>query len=475
MPDTRSQNVRPPRHSRPATDTPAIAAKGAALHPRRKRTITSLRHEWEPYLFIDQLRLMPQGGEPGPGLRLLTAITVATDGRPTTRFLLPVRESHAECWVRMLTQLRREHLPDLRLIVADASPAFRAATLRTFPRVQWQQSIPAFCARVLAQIPEGQRKSIARRLQDIYRQPDRTAATARAVGVAALLARLGNWAGAVYFANGFQDTLTFYSFPAADWRQLREQATSSDLRGTLRRQLTLDRRKDGWLVESHDASGSAAQLHLIASPSPAAAAGGAVRIDGDSESTQAPGASSSQPPLLTISATTAPDVPHPDPTLPPGQSPVQNKEAYDRDGTDSRPAHRKSDLVSARGPAADEPAATGLSGGLDFIETEPTQPPAIRMEVIEVEDRYGYTALFEHEERAAALAAAGGASRTAQTPSSHQKGRLRRVADRVLETVGVAVLARPGTRAQTDARPAVTLGARGTVPANLAPAPVGPS
>jgi hypothetical protein len=438
MPDTRQQNVPPPRHSRPATDTLAIAATGAALRPRRKRSTTSLRHEWEPYLFIDQLRLMPQGGESGPGLRLLTAITLATDGRPTTRFLLPVRESHAECWVRMLTQLRRERLPDLRLIVADASPALRAATLRTFPRVQWQQSIPAFCARVLAQIPKGQRAGIARRLQDIYRQPDRTAATARATGVAALLARLGNWAGAVYFANGFQDTLTFYSFPEADWRQLREQVTSSELRGTLRRQLALDRRNDGWLVESHDPSGGAAQLHLVASPSPA--------------------------------ATTAPEVPDPDPTLPPGQSPVQNKEACDGDGTDARPAGRTSGVVAARGPAV-----AGLSCGLDFIETEPTHPPAIRVEVIEVEDRYGYTALFEHEEQAAALAADGGASRPVRTSSSHLKDRLRRVADRVLETVAVAALARPGIRAQTDAQRAATNGAGSTVPANPAPTPDGPS
>ncbi len=470
MPETRANNLRPAHRSPPTADTQVRAATGARPRALRPRSIAVQRQQWEPYLFIDQLRLMPQGGQPGPGLRLLTAITVATDGRPTTRFLLPVRESHAECWVRMLTQLRRERLPDLRLIVADAAPALRTATLRAFPRVQWQQSIPAFCARVLAQLPAGQRTRVARRLRNIYQQPDRTAATARAIGVAALLARLGNWSGAVYFASCYQDTLTFYSFPEADWQQLREQATSSELRGSIRRQLALDGSSDGWLLESHDAPAQGARLHLVAPASAAAAVDGSPSADGRIEGAHSPGDGTPPLPPPTIAATGEADPGDPDPTLAPGQVRAPGVEASGAATGDRRPAEGRSDVPPAGSPAAGQTLPSTLYAGLDYIETEPTQPPAIRMEFIEVEDRYGYTALFAHEERAAALTAAGGAACAAQSPNSRLKGRLRRVADMVLGTVGAAALARPGVRQAADAGLAAAVCTGG-----MAPAPLGPS
>ncbi len=466
MPENRANNLRPPRRLPSAADTQVCAATGARPRALRSRSFAAQRQQWEPYLFIDQLRLMPQGGRPGPGLRLLTAITVATDGRPTTRFLLPVRESHAECWVRMLTQLQRERLPDLRLIVADASAALRTATLRAFPRVQWQQSIPAFCARVLAHLPASQRTGVARRLRNIYQQPDRTAATARAIGVAALLARLGNWSGAVYFASCYQDTLTFYSFPEADWQQLREQATSSELRGSIRRQLALDGRSDGWLLESHDAPAHATGLHLVA-PAPAApAADGSPRTDGTVEGAHPPGDDTLPLSPLAVASTGGAESADPEPTLPPAQPRAPDMEASDAAGAGCGPADCRSDAPPACGPAAERVSPAALYAGLEFMETEPTQPPAIRMEFIEVEDRYGYTALFEHEERAAAHSATGGGACATQAPPPRLKGRLRRVADMVLGTVGAAALARPGMRQAADA--AVGTG-------GMAPAPPGPT
>jgi len=411
---------------------------------------------------------MPQGDGPGRGLRLLTAITVATDGRPTTRFLLPVRESHAECWVRMLTQLQRERLPDLRLIVADASPVLRAATLRAFPRVQWQQSIPAFCARVLAQIPAGQRVGVARRLWNIYRQPDRTSATAHAIGVATLLARLANWSAAVYFARCYQDTLTFYNFPESDWQQLREQAITSELRANMRRQLALDAHIDGWHLEDYGAS---ARLLLVAPGPVAAAKGGSPMMDDGGANPSSPrGAAAPQPPS-TIPGGGDAQTSDPGPTSPPDQSPARNSEASDSDVPGSPPA----DLPSAE----DFPnrATAGVAGPPtlpawpDYIETEPTQPPAIHMEFIEVEDRYGYTPLLEHEQRAAALATTRGEStRAAPAPGSRPKGRLRRVADLVLGRVGVAAAGKPAAQQLGDMPPAAGFGTGGAIPAPPGPA-----
>ncbi len=432
MPDTRPRNVRPPRHSRPATDTPAIAAKAAAPRPRRTRSIASLRHEWEPYLFIDQLRLMPQGGEPGPGLRLLTAITVATDGRPTTRFLLPLRESHAESWVRMLAQLRRERLPDLRLIVADGSPALRAATLRAFPRVQWQQSIPAFCARVLAQTPQAHREGIARRLHDIYQQPDRTSATGRAIGVAALLARLGHWAGAVYFAASYQDTLTYYSFPERDWQQLREQVTGSDLRGTIRRQLALDGRDDGWLVERENSLSETDHPGIAASPdAPGAATGHAGGKTTCLPTPELPSAATAVPP---------PAMPDSDPGRPPEHSPERDRRSCESASSGARAA--PADAATAGVAATPAPTRETLAAGTNVAARGQPRHSMVRVEIIEVEDRYGYTALFRDEARTAAVAAAGRAARASHTPASRLKGRLKRVAGIMLGTVGANAFAR---------------------------------
>ncbi len=462
MPDIRPNDPWPPHRPAPAADTAASAASGGRRDHRRPRSIATQRQQWEPYLFIDQLRLIPQDDRPGPGLRLLTAITVATDGRPTTRFLLPVRESHAECWVRMLTQLQRERLPDLRLIVADASPVLRAATLRAFPRVQWQQSIPAFCARVLAQLPAGQRAGVARRLRNIYRQPDRTSATARAIGVAALLARLGNWSGAVYFARCYHDTLTFYSFPESDWRQLREQAISSELRGRIRRQLALDGHNDGWHLEDH---GACARLHLVAPGPIAAATDGPPMQDDGSSGLRSPGGGVVLQPPSTISAiggTRAADL---EPTLRPDQSPAQSAEASDSNGPDSAPTELRSEEPSPNGPTADGASPPELPAWPDYIETEPTLPPATHMEIIEVEDRYGYTPLFEHELRAAALATdAGDGARAAPAPGSRPKGRLRRVADLVLGKVGVAAPGKPAAQQAADAQLAPAVGTGGAVP-----------
>lgn len=465
MPDTRPNDSCSSRRAAPA-DAAVCAALGGRPRSRRSHSKATQRQQWEPYLFIDQLRLIPQDDRPGPGLRMLTAITVATDGRPTTRFLLPVRESHAECWVRMLTQLQRERLPDLRLIVADGSPVLRAATLRAFPRVQWQQSIPAFCARVLAQIPAGQRTGVARRLRNIYRQPDRTSATAQAIGVAALLARLGHWSGAVYFARCYQDTLTFYSFPESDWQQLREQAISSELRGSIRRQLALDGRDDGWHLEGHGAS---ARLHLLAPGPVAAASGGSPMTDDASAGLPKPGGGVARQPPSTISTIRGAQPADPEPTFPPDRSSAQNTGACDSDGAGGASSELRSEQPPPNGRTADGASAPELPAWPDYIETEPTRPPAIHMEIIEVEDRYGYTRLFEHEQRAAALATAAGA-RATPAPRLPPKGRLRRVADLVLGRVGAAVPGKPAAQQAADAPLATAVGASG-----MTPAPPGPT
>ena len=86
-----------------------------------------------------------------------------------------------------------------------------------------------------------------------------------------------------------------------------------------------------------------------------------------------------------------------------------------------------------------------------------------------MEDRYGYTRLFEHEQRAAALATAAGA-RATPAPRLPPKGRLRRVADLVLGRVGAAVPGKPAAQQAADAPLATAVGASG-----MTPAPPGPT
>jgi len=197
----------------------------------RKRALES---EY-PYVFVDGIWLKRSWGGEVQNVSVLVAIGVNTRG---FREILGVAEGSredGESWRQFLRYLRERGLERIQLVTSDKSLGLLEALGEYYPNAVWQRCVVHFYRNVQHAVPRGQVKEVSLMLKAIHAQEDREAARQKACAVVDKLKAMRLNKAASIVASGSEETMAYYAFPAAHWRQIRTNNPLERLNREIRR------------------------------------------------------------------------------------------------------------------------------------------------------------------------------------------------------------------------------------------------
>ena len=174
-----------------------------------------------PYVYLDGISLKRSwGGEVKP-VAVLVAIGVDAEG---FRQVLGVAEGCKEdkdSWLRFLRWLKERGLCGVRLFINDRCLGLVEALGEVWPDVPWQRCVVHFYRNVLSSVPREKMRTVSAMLKAIHAQESREEAAKKAKYVVARLREMRLSAAAQTLEVGYQETLSYYDFPAEHHRSLR--------------------------------------------------------------------------------------------------------------------------------------------------------------------------------------------------------------------------------------------------------------
>jgi putative transposase len=174
-----------------------------------------------PYLYLDGVVLKRSWAGEVRNVSVLVAIGVGTDGHRQILGVAEGEKEDLEGWRGFLRHLKDRGLVGVRLIISDACRGLVEAAAELYPQAQWQRCIVHFYRNVFSHVPNSKVAEVARMLKAIHAQEDRTAAVAKATEVVAKLKAMRLTKAAELVAQKGQETLTYFTYPATHWRQIR--------------------------------------------------------------------------------------------------------------------------------------------------------------------------------------------------------------------------------------------------------------
>jgi putative transposase len=117
--------------------------------------------------------------------------------------------------------LKDRGLTGVQLVISDACLGLVEAVAEVFPQARRQPCVVHWYRNVFSLVPNGKVADVARMLKAIHVQEDRRAADAKAAEIATKLAAMKLPKAAALAVDTVRDTLTYYAFPSAHWRQVR--------------------------------------------------------------------------------------------------------------------------------------------------------------------------------------------------------------------------------------------------------------
>jgi TonB family protein len=181
---------------------------------QEKITVGQQQQPGYPYLFVDRLQISRPTGIANHAMPVLIAVGIDDNKRVGVVAATMILDTLVEAWDRLLQQIRAGDMRDTRLFVSTAPEACQARVSQLFPTARWQSPLQAFYQSVLQSVPPAHAGSIERSMRRIHAQPDRAAAERAAADAIGALTAIGLWETGIQFAASYQDTLTYYEFPA---------------------------------------------------------------------------------------------------------------------------------------------------------------------------------------------------------------------------------------------------------------------
>ncbi|HVU35127.1 MAG TPA: transposase [Opitutaceae bacterium] len=140
-----------------------------------------------------------------------------------------IDEDSAEVFLR---HLKARGLSGVRLVIGEPGSPLRNRVRKVFPQAAYQGCVTTLAAQALHWLPSRHLCEAKDRLGEIHSARDRETARRRADELIAEWRRNRVDEAADFLAERVDETLTYFDFPRARWRQLR---TNDCLRGILRR------------------------------------------------------------------------------------------------------------------------------------------------------------------------------------------------------------------------------------------------
>ena len=176
------------------------------------------------YVFLSAVELKRTWGSDCRTVGVLVAIGVNPQGVREVLGVVEGDRNSQAAWLEFLRSLRKRGLTGVKLFVGDQLPPLAPSIAALYPGADYQHCVLQFYRRVLALVPLANLPAVEDLLKTIHSAADRRAARARAAQVVAALRAMQLPAVAAAVAEDVEQTLRYYAFVPAHWRDLRSNS-----------------------------------------------------------------------------------------------------------------------------------------------------------------------------------------------------------------------------------------------------------
>ena len=188
-----------------------------------------------PYLYVDGIFLKRCWGGEYENASVLIAIGVTEDGYREILGAAEGLKEDLESWKNFFVWLKSRGLDGVKLVIGDRALGMVESIGQVFPEAKYQRCTVHFYRNVLSSVPHQKIGSVAKMLKAIHAQEDKAAAREKAKQVVQKLQSMKLSKAARVAETGFEETLTFMSFPTQHWFRIRTNNTLERLNREIRR------------------------------------------------------------------------------------------------------------------------------------------------------------------------------------------------------------------------------------------------
>ena len=187
-----------------------------------------------PVLWIDALYEKIRDQDRCQNKAIMVVKGINLQGMPQILAVEPFSEESEENYISLFASLKDRGLNKVWLCVSDAHRGLQNAIRKEFLGASWQRCKVHFMRNILAKVTHKNKEVFARRLKQIWLQPDRETAIAYCREVIEQYADVVPEAISI-LEEGLEDSLQFYSFPEIDARKIASTNTLERLNKEIRR------------------------------------------------------------------------------------------------------------------------------------------------------------------------------------------------------------------------------------------------
>ena len=188
-----------------------------------------------PYLYVDGIFLKRCWGGEYENASVLIAIGVTEDGYREILGAAEGLKEDLESWKNFFVWLKSRGLDGVKLVIGDKALGMVESLGQVFPEAKYQRCTVHFYRNVLSSVPHQKIGSVAKMLKAIHAQEDKAAARGKAVQVVQKLQAMKLGKAAKVVEAGFEETITFMSFPSQHWLRIRTNNTLERLNREIKR------------------------------------------------------------------------------------------------------------------------------------------------------------------------------------------------------------------------------------------------
>jgi len=175
--------------------------------------------ETYPVLWVDSLYEKIRVGHQVKNLAVAVVTGIDESGKRDILAIEPMYEESETTYQSLFDKLKERGLKNTWLIVSDAHKGLVQAIRKSFIGCSWQRCKVHFMRNILAHVPAKSKSEFARKLKQIWLQPDMESAKAYADSLMDTYEDL--YPGAIeVLEEGLEDSLQFYAFKRIDHRKI---------------------------------------------------------------------------------------------------------------------------------------------------------------------------------------------------------------------------------------------------------------
>lgn len=175
--------------------------------------------ETYPVLWVDSLYEKIRVGHQVKNLAVAVVTGIDESGKRDILAIEPMYEESEITYQSLFEKLKERGLKDTWLVVSDAHKGLVQAIRKSFIGCSWQRCKVHFMRNILAHVPSKSKAEFARKLKQIWLQPDMESAKAYANSL--MDTYENQYPGAIeILEKGLEDSLQFYTFKRIDHRKI---------------------------------------------------------------------------------------------------------------------------------------------------------------------------------------------------------------------------------------------------------------